>query len=206
MLRKILLGCGIVSSVLYVATDVIASRRYPGYSFISQSTSELSAIGAPTRPFVLPLELASNMLLVAFGVGVWGVVGPKLTLRWMAGLLIGSAVMGLVATAFFPMHRSEAVSKRPNTMGVIIGALMVICFVLAMGFGAAGFRNWFRYYSIGTLGTFVVLSILGLLRPLPLPAGYRGSLVGLQERTMFYGYLLWVTVLAIGLLRAQKSE
>ena len=31
--RKALLGCGVASSVLYVVTDVIASRRYPGYSY-----------------------------------------------------------------------------------------------------------------------------------------------------------------------------
>ena len=49
MLRKILLGCGIVSSVLYVATDVIASRRFPGYRYRDYSISEEIAVAAPTR-------------------------------------------------------------------------------------------------------------------------------------------------------------
>ena len=35
--------------------------------------------------------------------------------------------------------------------------------------------------------------------------GLRASLVGVQERTMIYGYLLWVVVLAIVLLRAEKG-
>ena len=36
MLRKILLGCGVVSSVLYVAVDVLGTLRYPGYSYTEQ--------------------------------------------------------------------------------------------------------------------------------------------------------------------------
>ena len=40
MVRKILLGCGIVSSVLYVAVDVLGTLRYPDYSFADQTFSE----------------------------------------------------------------------------------------------------------------------------------------------------------------------
>src|SRR5512147_1117945 len=47
--RQGLLGCGIVSSVLYVATDLIASLRYPGYRYADYSYSELLATGSPVR-------------------------------------------------------------------------------------------------------------------------------------------------------------
>src|SRR5215203_1953205 len=58
MTRKILLVCGIVSSLLYVAMNVFVPMRWEGYSSASQTVSELSAIGASTRPLWVPLGLA----------------------------------------------------------------------------------------------------------------------------------------------------
>ena len=46
---KLLLGCGIAASVLYVATDVLASERYLGYRYADYSYSELLATGSPVR-------------------------------------------------------------------------------------------------------------------------------------------------------------
>jgi hypothetical protein len=55
MIRKILLVCGILSSLLYVAMNVLVAMEWEGYSSVSQTISELSAIGAPTRSlWVLP--------------------------------------------------------------------------------------------------------------------------------------------------------
>ena len=50
MVRKILLICGIVSSVWYVVTDVIGTLRYPGYSYANQWFSELTAQGLRRDP------------------------------------------------------------------------------------------------------------------------------------------------------------
>ena len=44
---RLLLACGITSSVLYLFTDLLGGLRYPGYSFVSQAISELSARVAP---------------------------------------------------------------------------------------------------------------------------------------------------------------
>jgi hypothetical protein len=57
MTRKILLVCGVLSSVLYVAMNVFVAMQWAGYSSASQTVSELSAIGAPTRPLWVPLGL-----------------------------------------------------------------------------------------------------------------------------------------------------
>lgn len=57
-LLKVLLICGIVSSVLYVSTNILAGMLWEGYSFTSQVISELSAIGAPTRLLAIPFYVA----------------------------------------------------------------------------------------------------------------------------------------------------
>ncbi|HZD60723.1 MAG TPA: DUF998 domain-containing protein [Anaerolineae bacterium] len=205
-LREVLLVCGILAPLLFVGTDILAGTLYPGYNFISRSISELSAIGAPTRPLVLTLNLTADVLMIAFGVVVWLLAGPKRSLRIMAGLIVGNAVVSLVASVFFPMHLGEAASASSNIMGVILGAVSVVFFLLAIGFGAAAYRNWFRFYSIGILLAFLVLAILRLSGALGVPAGQSVSLVGVQERTMVYNYLLWVLVLAITLLQTKEGQ
>jgi hypothetical protein len=46
--RKALLAYGILASLTYFASDILASLRYPTYNFSDQAVSELIAIGAPT--------------------------------------------------------------------------------------------------------------------------------------------------------------
>ena len=87
--------------------------------------------------------------------------------------------------------------------------------LLSMGFGAIAYRNWFRYYSIGTILIFILSGVLGLgsvvseyltgVLGLGLAASENlTSWLGIFERINVYGYLLWVAVLAIILLRAEK--
>ena len=88
MTRKILLSCGILSSLLYVAMNVFVPMQWEGYSSASQTVSELSAIGAPTRPLWVPLGIAYALLVTAFGWGVWASARRNRPLRVVGGLLV----------------------------------------------------------------------------------------------------------------------
>ena len=71
-LRQALLACGIVSSLLWpIVSQVSAAWLWPGYSSFSQTISELTSVGAPTRPPMLVEGALYSALLVAFGIGVW---------------------------------------------------------------------------------------------------------------------------------------
>ena len=63
-LIKALLICGIIAAVLYVATDIYLAMLSKGYSYFDQAISELSAIGAPTRPLWIAMSFLFNPLLV----------------------------------------------------------------------------------------------------------------------------------------------
>jgi hypothetical protein len=41
--------CGILSSLLYVAMNVFVAMQWEGYSSVSQTVSELSAIGCVSK-------------------------------------------------------------------------------------------------------------------------------------------------------------
>ena len=202
LLKKVLLICGILSSLLYVGTDILGGMLWEGYSFTSQAISELAAIGAPTRPLAAPLFTIYAVLLVAFGLGVWGSAGRNRALRVTRGLLIGIGLIGLVWTPF-PMHLGEPVTSLANTMHSIFAGVQVLLILLAIGFGAVAYRKWFRFYSIGTILTLLVAGVVAFWLA---AAGQATSWFGVIERINVYGYLLWLVVLAVVLLRAEKGQ
>ena len=57
MARHLLLLCGMLSFLLYAAMNVLVAMQWEDYSSASQTVSELSAIGAPTRPLWVPLGI-----------------------------------------------------------------------------------------------------------------------------------------------------
>src|SRR4051794_34253015 len=96
MLRKALLLCGPMSSLLYAAMTVLVARQWEGYHSASQTISELSAIGAPTRSlWVLPAAIYT-LLVTAFGCGVWKSAGRTRALRVAGGLIVTYGALGLV--------------------------------------------------------------------------------------------------------------
>ena len=95
MVRRLLLICGILSSLLYVAMNVFVAMQWEGYSSASQTVSELSAIGAPTRPLWVLLGIAYTLLVTAFGWGVWMSARRNRPLRVVGGLMVAYGVIGL---------------------------------------------------------------------------------------------------------------
>lgn len=65
-----LLVCGLVVPSLALATDVLACALDRTYRPITQSISELTAIGAPNRTLVAVLDVVRDVSLGVFAVGV----------------------------------------------------------------------------------------------------------------------------------------
>jgi hypothetical protein len=194
LLQMLLLGFGIIAPLIYVSTDLIGGILLKGYNFVMQSASQLSSIGSPVSSFVVPLHFVYYLLIIAFGLGVWELAGGSHVLEILSAFLIGNAVVSLVSDAFFRANYTTDVTVSANTVNVILGATAMILFLVAIIFGAIAFTGWFRFYSIGTLLAFLVLSILGFMS---------SPHVGIQERTMIYGYAAWVVLLVVNLLQTK---
>ena len=209
MFRKVLLGCGIASSLLYVAMNFVGARLYPGYSLASQTISELYAIGAPSKPVVTALMVAYDLLLYAFGAGVWWSAGPRRALRVAAVGMIGKEVLGLVLTLFFPMHTREVLAAGGGSLTdemhrdlTMAGTLFMLTAMVA---GATAFGKRFRLYTIGTILVFVVGGIASFGDAPRMAANLPTPWQGVTERVLAFGYMLWIAVLAIRLLRGQGT-
>lgn len=175
--RSALLMCGALASLLYAAMNIYFPMQWDAYSSFSQTVSELSAVGAPTRPLWIVLGGVYALLLAAFGYGVWQSAQRNRPLRVVGGLLFANGIFSL---AWPPMHQRE---------------------VLAIGFGAAAFGKRFRFYSVATLVVLLAFGVLTGLDGANVAANLPTPLIGVWERINIGAFLLWVVVLANALLR-----
>jgi len=210
MVRKVLLICGIVSSVLYIAVDVLGTLRYPGYRYTEQQFSELTAAGSPVRLLMIALSVIPYTLLVAaFAVGVWVSARPKRAGPITGALLLGYAAFGMGGGWITPMNTREALAAGErglrNAMHVPMTAVMSLFMLVAMGFGATLLGKGFRYYSYATIAILIVFGVLTSLQAGKMVADEPTPWMGLTERINIYATMLWVVALAIGLLRAQET-
>jgi hypothetical protein len=202
-----LLLCGVLASLLYGV--MIATIRYEGYSPITQTVSELSAIGVPTRPLWMVIGSLYDALMVAFGLGVWASAGGRRALRFVGGLVLAFGMLGW-AWPFASMHQREVLAAHAGTVSdslhIVLSVVTVLLMLAAIGYGAAALGRRFRFYSIVTL---LVLLLFGALTGSEAP-GVAANLptpwIGLWERINIAGFLLWVLVLAIALMREPASR
>lgn len=208
MLRKMLLACGILASLLYVAATILGAQQWNGaYDWTTRSVSELFALDAPSRPLVAAAFMVYGVLMIAFGVGVWMSASHKWSLRILAGLLVGYALAGLPGPLFFSMRtivRGGGIQGMApsDVMHIILTALLVLLILLSISFGAMAFGPVFRFYSIGTLLVILVFGGLSGLQSSAIAANLPTPWLGVEERLNIFGFMLWVVVLAVGLLRA----
>lgn len=205
-MRTALLLCGVLAPLLYVVTTVLAGMQWEGYSSTSQTISELFAVDAPSRPLVVVLFLVHDVLLIAFALGVWGSAGRRRGLRVTAGLLSAIGLVGLVTPPFFPIHLRGVEATLTDTMHAVLTAVLVLLILLAIGFGAGAFGKGFLLYSLVTLVTLVVFGALAGAQGSRLAANEPTPWLGVFERINVGGYLLWLLMLAVALLRAQPGH
>lgn len=200
--QKLLLACGIFSSLLYVVMNVVTAMLYEGYDFASQTVSELSAVDAPTRPLWVVLAIFYSLFVIAFGVGVRRSAAGSRYLD-AAGVLF--IVDGIIGFFWPPMHQREVIAAGggtlTDTMHIIFTIVQVFIMILIIAFGAAAIGKWFRLYSSMTLILLLVSGILTGMDSPKLEANLPTPGIGVWERISIGVYMLWVILLAIVLLR-----
>ncbi len=204
MLQKILLMCGIVSSLLYVAMNIFVAMQWDAYSSVSQTVSELSAIGAPTRQLWIALGIPYALLVTAFGWGVWEASRRNRSLRVVGVSMIASGIISL-AWPLAPMHLRGAGFSLTDTMHIVFAMVTVLLMLLAIGFGAVAFGKQFRNYSIATIVTLTGFGTLTGLDGPRVAANLPTPCVGVWERINIGVFLLWVAALAVVLLRGRTE-
>ena len=196
-MRKTFLVCGIAAAVLYAAMLAFVPMFWPSYSSMSQTISELSAIGAPTRALWVPLGLIYTLLTAAFGLGVWMVARDRRALRVVGAVLI---VIGILGIGWPPMHLRGAGFSLTDTLHIVWTGVTLLGMLLAIAFGATALGKRFRLYSILTLVVWAVFGTLTGLDGPKVAANLPTPWTGVWERINAGAWLVWLVVFAILML------
>jgi hypothetical protein len=200
MAPRLLLLCGILSSLLYVAMNVFVPMRWDAYSAAAQTVSELSAIGAPTRPLWVPLGVVYTSLVAVFGWGVWKSGRRKRPLAIAGGLMVVYGVLGLF---WPPMHPRGAEATLTDTMHIVFAIATALLMLLTIGFASAAFGRRFRAYSLTTIAVVAVFGVLSGLDGPRIAANLPTPWVGVWERISIAAFLVWVVALAVAVWRVE---
>lgn len=195
-MRRVLLACGVLSSLLYAAGDILAGVFYPEYhDFASRMVSELMARGAPTRALMVWLYIPYNLLVFAFAAGVWA-SGEGRATRLTATVLFGYGAISSAGLLLTPMDLVAEGLTEGTIVHIWGTVLQGIFIVLALVVGAFVHGVRFRAFSFGTL-----LLCLGFGAWAGVQAAQESPWLGLTERVNIYAWMLWVLILAVSLLR-----
>jgi CubicO group peptidase (beta-lactamase class C family) len=197
-MRRVLLVSGIAAAVLYGAMLVFVPMQWEGYSSASQAISELSAIGAPTRPLWVALGMIYTLLIALFGLGVWSSARRPRALRVAGTALVVSGIFGLF---WPPMHLRGTEFTLTDTLHIVWTMVTLLLMLVTIASGAMALGKRFRLYSVATILLFVVFGGLTWLNAPLVAANLPTTWMGVWERANVGLYLLWVVVFAIALLR-----
>jgi len=202
MLRKLLLSCGIMAALLYVAMNVVGLMQDPRQGVMTHTISELSAIGAPSRPTWVVLGTLYNLLMIAFGVGVWA-AGRRRTLRASGALIIIAAVIG-----FFwpPMHQRGDEISLTDTLHIVWTGVHNLLTLSAMALAAFALGKRFRWYTLVTIAVMLMCGALTSLQAPNVALDLPTPTIGLWERMILAANLLWLVTFAITLLRGAGAR
>lgn len=193
---------GVLSSLVYAAIDLASAARYPGYSIVNQAISELSAVGAPESSTSL-WQILGPVYGILFAIFALGVLLTGQGNRWLtvsAWLMLAFIAWGAM-WPFFPMHERGMERNLSDVGHLILGGGSLTLFTCFIGFGAFALGRRFQAFSLATMVT-VFLAGLATFAYVPrMNAELPTPWLGVIERVMIYGYLLWIAALAIALMR-----
>ena len=205
---KALLVGGALAGSLFTIAWILAGTLTPHYDPLRHPISAL-ALGEFGWMQVANFFL-SGLLLLGFAIGLRRVLRP-LGSVW-GPLLIGLAGIGLIGAGLFATEPANGyppntpiIPTQRSTNGIlhdIFGSLFIFglpiaCFVFARIFGKLNERKWV-IYSVASGAITFILFFLARFDP-------ELTTLGLRQRIGVTASLIWLTLLAIYILKARKA-
>jgi hypothetical protein len=199
-----------VSTLLYITLDAVAAASYPGYSYIDDTISELTAVDAPTRAMWGLVGGLYSILLTAGAFGVWQAGRGRWRVRAVGGIVIGLAIMGLVTWPFVAINQREVIAANgpssTDTLHGILVAIDVLGFFACIGLGATAFGRKFRVYSIVTIVVLIVFGTFSSAQTEKIERNEPTPLLGVGERIAIFGAMAWFSALTTGLIVQERES
>ncbi len=201
-MRRPFLTCGILASFVYLAANVVAPLRYPDYDWVTQTVSELSAIGSPTRGLWVAMMVAYTLLMMGFAAGIWMSSGDRRALR-LAAVFTFTHV--LFALFWPPMNRRGVEFATTDLLHIVWTAVAVPLMMLQILSAAIALGRRFRVYSAATVAVMIIFTVLTSIEAPSIAVDGPTPHIGVWERIGIAAYMVWVPALAIALLGERRA-
>lgn len=204
MSRRLLLHCGLIAPLLFIALTILGGTIRTGYSHLSDTISELFSPGSPHKALLDPLHTLYAILLVLFGIGILRYVLGYEPARWAgvtgAVLYIAMGVLSATSATVFPQDARGAPSTFAGQMHITVHGFISILtmgsmLLLGIWFTRARAQPGFLMYSLITIGLAILFGGLFMVT-----LQERSPLLGLFERLAGLTGFQWTFVLALKLL------
>lgn len=186
----------ILGMIFYFLHVIIGTTLYPGYNWLTQAVSDLTADSAPSRDVALRLTsvyaiftVAATLMFVVFIIGKVS-KGFRLGIYLFAGMQMTSAV----GYALFPLSESGLSNSFQDVMHMVVTLIVVLLSIAAMILmGSSAIKNkQHRTFGVVTF-VFLGLMLLGSILTGVVPQSY----FGVAERISVYAVVVYSAVLSI---------
>ena len=191
---------GVISFLSYVTALMFSPLAYPGYDWMAQAVSDLSAENSPSRILWNQLSSLSGIGSVVCIMLVCVYIQGKLTKSLRIGIYLFAVMLWLSAVGYtmFPLTDSGFAGAFQDLMHVVVTVLVVglsIASLLTIMIG--GFRSE-DYRSLGKWAAFaLLLMVAGAIGINVVPAQY----FGIPERFSVIAAMGFNAILGIYLFR-----
>lgn len=196
---------GIVSFLSYIAALAFSPLAYPGYNWMAQAVSDLSADNSPSRILWNQLSSLSGVGSVVCTTLVCVYVQGKLDKTMRIGIYLFTVMMWLSAVGYtmFPLTDSGYAGTFQDIMHVVVTALVVgLSITSLLTMMIVSFRSK-RYRSLGIWSaTALLLMIAGAIGINVAPIQY----FGIPERFSVIAAMGFNAVLGVYLFRGFDGE
>ena len=189
---------GVVSFLSYTAAVVLSPLAYPGYDWMAQAVSDLSASNAPSRVLWGQLSALYNGCGLVSITLVFIFVQGKLTKLLRSGIYFFTAMNWVSGVGYqmFPLTDSGYAGEFQDQMHVVVTVLVILLSIISLVLIIIGGIREKSFFSLAIwAGLALVLMIAGAVGINVVPIEY----FGIPERFSVFAATLFNAVLGVHL-------
>ena len=209
MKKQLIHWCGLlgpVSLLSYTAAVVLSPLAYPGYNWVAQAVSDLSAADAPSKMLWQQLSSLYGVCGMISVMMVCVFVQGRLTKTLRAGIYLFAAMnwVSCVGYGMFPLSGPGNPGKFQDIMHVyVVTVLVVLLSIASLGVIIAGGFQARQYRSLAFwAAAALLLMLLGAVGVGALPKEY----FGIPERFSVFAATGFNAVLGLYLFNGFKTK
>lgn len=187
---------GVVSFLSYTAAVVFSPLAYPGYDWMAQAVSDLSASNAPSRVLWGQLSAIYNGCGLVSITLVFIFVQGKLTKLLRSGIYFFTAMNWVSGVGYqmFPLTDSGYAGEFQDQMHVVVTVLVILLSIISLVLIIIGGIREKSFFSLAIwAGLALVLMIAGAVGINVVPIEY----FGIPERFSVFAATLFNAVLGV---------